>query len=170
MTDGTETSTVLNNQEQSAFEGLRVEFEAMIDWERTTLTETERKSMLSLLWEYRDSFSKGAQDVGRADLVEHQIPTADANPVKQAPRRVPHALRPVVEEQVESMLRSEIIRPSTSPWASPIVLVKKKDGAYRFCIDYRKVNSLTVKDSFPLPRIDDTLDVLGGPTSLKPLT
>ena len=85
MTDGTETSTVLNNQEQSAFEGLRVEFEAMFDWERTTLTETERKSMFSLLWEYRDSFSKGARDVGRADLVEHQIPTADANPVKQAP-------------------------------------------------------------------------------------
>ena len=60
------------------------------------------------------------------------------------------------------MLVKEIIRPSTSPWSSPIVLVSKPDGSTRFCIDYRKVNLVTKKDAYPLPRIDDTLNALGG--------
>ena len=58
------------------------------------------------------------------------------------------------------MLADDVIEPSSSSWASPVVLVKKKDGGVRFCIDYRKVNAVTVKDAFPIPRIDDTLDCL----------
>lgn len=65
-------------------------------------------------------------------------------------------------EQIDTMIQNDIITPSTSPWASPIVLVKKSDGSFRFCVDYRKVNDVTLKDSYPLPRIDDTLDNLGG--------
>ena len=111
---------------------------------------------------FRDSFALRPGEVGRTDRVTHTIPTGDAAPIKQAPRRAPHALRSVVENQVEDMLAKGIIRESTSPWASPIVLVRKRDGSFRFCIDYRKVNAVTVKDSFPLPRIDDTFDALGG--------
>ena len=59
------------------------------------------------------------------------------------------------------MLDAVVIRPSNSPWSSPLVLVKKRDGSLRFCVDYRKLNSITVKDAYPLPRIDDTLDALG---------
>ena len=58
------------------------------------------------------------------------------------------------------MLRNDTIQPSSSPWASPIVLVQKKDGSFRFCVDYRKLNAVTRKDAYPLPRIDDTLDTL----------
>ena len=72
------------------------------------------------------------------------------------------AYLPVIDEHVEKMLANDICEPSTSPWASNVVLVKKSDGTLRFCIDYRQLNSLTVKDSYPLPRIDTCFDALGG--------
>ena len=80
--------------------------------------------------------------------------------VKQHPRRVPFALRSKVEKMINQMLQQSVIEPSKSPWASPIVLVSKKDGSTRFCVDYRKLNARTKKDVYPLPRIDDTLDLL----------
>ena len=75
-------------------------------------------------------------------------------------RRTLFALRDTVDQLVQEMLERNVIRPSQSPWASPIVLVKKKDGTLRFCVDYRRLNAVTKLDVFPLPRIDDTLDLL----------
>ena len=72
------------------------------------------------------------------------------------------ALQHAVKGEVEKMFQQEAIQPGSSPWSSPIVMVKKKDGAWRFCIDFRKVNSVTHKDAYPLPRIDATLDGLSG--------
>ena len=63
---------------------------------------------------------------------------------------------------LDEMLQKDVIQPSASPWASPVVLVQKKDGTMRFCIDYRKLNAVTRKDAYPLPRIDETLEALGG--------
>ena len=75
---------------------------------------------------------------------------------------MPFALRRKVDELVQEMLDQEVIEPSGSPWASPIVLVQKKDGGVRFCVDYRRLNQVMKLDEFPLPRIDDTLDLLTG--------
>ena len=86
--------------------------------------------------------------------------TREARPVCQAPRRIPHALREEIDEQVDSMLEHSIIKPSRSLWASPIVALPKKDGGTRLCIDYQQLNAVTLKDAYPLPHIADTLEAL----------
>ena len=82
-------------------------------------------------------------------------------PIKQAVRRPPFHLKTTAEEEVQKMLRDDIIEPSNSSWASTVVLVRKNDGSIRYCIDYRRLNAVTWKDSYPLPRIHDSLDALG---------
>ena len=74
------------------------------------------------------------------------------------------ALKDVVDTEVTQMLEQGVVKPSSSPWSSPIVMVKKKDGSWRFCVDYRKLNSVTRQDAYPLPRIDATIDSLAGAT------
>jgi hypothetical protein len=79
------------------------------------------------------------------------------------PYRVPHKQRDEVHNLIKSMLQDGIIKPSTSPYSSPAILVRKKDGSWRHCIDYRELNAQTVKDKFPIPVIEDLLDELYGP-------
>jgi hypothetical protein len=98
--------------------------------------------------------------VGRAK--PFRIDTGDSDPIAQRMyKRSPRAKREI-DRHVETMLRDDIVRHSESPWASPVVLAMKKDGTTRFCVNYRKVNDVTVKDRYPLPRIDEILDQLGG--------
>ena len=134
-------------------------------WERdsTNLNEVEKLDLAKLLFYYQDVFVlDGRTPAGSCDILYHNIYTGDEVPVKQRPRRVPHDKIPVVQENIDIMLKDDVIEPSISPWASPIVLVTKKDGTIRFCIDYRKLNERTKKDAYPLPRIDDALEALSG--------
>ncbi len=94
-------------------------------------------------------------------MVRPQIDTENATPRRQAPRRMPFVVRKEVDKQVQKMTNAGVITKSHSPWASPVILVRKRNGDYRFCVDYRKLNDVTKKDTFPLPRIDDLLDQLG---------
>ena len=126
------------------------------------LKESERKQLEALIITHANLFVFQAGEVGRTDRVQHRIKTGDSPPIRQHPRRLPHGLRGVVKDQVQEMLERDIIRPSASPWSSPIVLVKRRDGRFRFCVDYRKLNAVTTKDSYPLPRIDEALDSLSG--------
>ena len=97
------------------------------------------------------------------DLINCEIPTEnDQQPIRQHAYRAPLQKKRVINEQIQNMLDEGIIRPSTSPWASPIHLVPKKGGDLRFCVDYRKLNSVTIKDSYPLPLIQDIFDQLEG--------
>ena len=113
---------------------------------------------MALLARYSDILASHAEDLGVTDVLSHHINTGNAQPIHQPPRRVPLPHRGKVEELLNDMLQKKVISPSQSPWASPVVLVKKKDGSTRFCIDYRKVNEITRKDAYPIPRVDDTLD------------
>ncbi|KAK3106230.1 hypothetical protein FSP39_015710 [Pinctada imbricata] len=126
------------------------------------LSNKQTKELRTLLQQYVSVFSKGDKDFGRTDLVKHPINTGSKAPIKQRLRRTPVHLDGVVEEHLDDMLKRDVIEPSTSPWASAIVLARKKDGTTRFCVDYRKLNDSTIKDAFPLPRIDETLDHLAG--------
>ena len=107
-------------------------------------------------------FSKDDMDMGRTNLVKHHIKLTDPVPFKQAYRRIPPQMYNEVKTHLQEMLDLGAIRPSNSPWASAIVLVRKKDGRLRFCIDLRKLNNRTVKDAYSLPRIESILDSLGG--------
>lgn len=114
------------------------------------------------------TFSK-EDPIGYCDIVPMKINTGDSPPIYQRPYRTPLAKRKIVEEQVEEMLQLGVIEPSSSPWASPITLVPKPEGQTRFCCDYRKVNAVTVRDSYPLPLISDIFDQLGGSTIFSTL-
>ena len=126
------------------------------------LSDDQQHELRNLLLEFQDIFSRGPHDPGRTGVTKHKINTIDASPVGQHPRRLPFAQREEAFKAVEEMHAQGIIEPSASPWASPDVLVKKKDGGTRFCVDYWKLNELTKKDSYPLPRQGTTLDALSG--------
>ena len=113
-----------------------------------------------LLAKFSDVFSAGSHDLGCTDLVEHHIDTGFSKPVRQPPRRFPWAKREDAEKCIQKMQEQGVIEPSSSPWSSPVVLVQKKDRANRFCVVYRRLSEVTHKDSYPIPRIDDTIDVL----------
>ena len=123
---------------------------------------SQQKQVAHLLNKYSSVFSETDDDIGRTGVLRHKIPTADARPIKQPLRRVPYHMQKEMDEQIDKMLKKDVITSSKSPWASGIVLVKKKDGSKRFCIDYRRLNDVTIKDAYPLPRKDESLDQLAG--------
>ncbi|MCP4651911.1 MAG: RNA-directed DNA polymerase [Candidatus Omnitrophica bacterium] len=124
-------------------------------------TEEQKCLFVAKLREFEDIFSKFDGDLGRSTIVEHSVNVEGAKPIKQRPYRIPFSQRAVVQKLVDNMEKTGVIEKSCSPWQSPILVVPKKDGTSRFCIDFRKVNAVTKADSFPLPRIDELLDCLG---------
>ncbi len=103
-----------------------------------------------------------SDSIGCTKGVQIHIDTGNNPPIRKRAYRLPLTRRKIVEEEIDSMLKKGVIRPSESPWASPVTLVPKKDGSIRFCIDYRALNAITVKDSHPLPHIQDVFDSLAG--------
>lgn len=127
-----------------------------------TLTEDQQQQLMELIQKHDSTFSKSDEDIGFCDKVAHHIATTDDAPVKIPYRRIPPNQWPEVREHLRSLLKMGIIRESSSPYASQVVLVPKKNGQIRLCIDYRGLNAKTKKDAYPLPRIDEALDALNG--------
>ena len=123
---------------------------AKLELDQLNLLPTERQQLQSLIESYSDVFALDSSELGSTELVTHTIYTGDHRPVCQPARRTPFALRRKFDQLVQEMLDQNVVEPSSSPWASPIVLVQKKDGGVRFCVDYRRLNSLTKLDEFPL--------------------
>jgi len=125
-----------------------------------SISESACLALESILMTYLDVFSQGENDLGLTDIIMHHIDTGNAKPVRQPLRRFPPALVQSISQHVDTMPEQGMIEPASSPWASNVVLVKKSDGTLRCCIDYRKLNAVTRKDVYPLPRINDCLEAM----------
>ncbi|POM73982.1 LOW QUALITY PROTEIN: Retrovirus-related Pol Polyprotein [Phytophthora palmivora] len=137
-----------------------IEGENELDIEES-LNSGERKTLMSLLRNYRGLLEKKSECPPMTTTgVQHHINTGSNPPIRCRQRRYAQSELTVIDEQVDKMLADQVIEECNGPWAFPVVLVKKKDGTIRFCIDYRSLNAVTVKDVYPLPRIDETLDHL----------
>jgi hypothetical protein len=126
------------------------------------LTTVQKHGIQQLAGQYNKIFSKNDNDLGYYTKTEFDIQTGDHRPIKCRPYRVPYAQQDTVNKMIDDMLTHRIISKSNSPLASPVVIVKKKDGSNRFCVDYRKLNNITIKDNYPIPLIEETLDTLKG--------
>ena len=138
------------------------QLEELVMQASVNLDEQQCKSVRKTLLEYQDVFALTDEQLGRTEVVKHEINTGSAKPIKQRLRRLPHYAVDEVDRQVDDMLKRGIIEHSNSPWAAGVVLVRKKDNTLRFCVDYRDFNAVTLKDAYPLPKIDETLDTLSG--------
>ena len=134
-----------------------------------SLPEDQKKLTRALLIKYADVFARNDLDLGEFKEIKHRIDTGDARPIRQPVRRTPLGFENEEEEYLQKLLESGVIRPSTSEWAAPIVLVRKKDGGVRWCIDYRRLNTVTRGDSYPLPKIEECLDTISGSTLFSTL-
>lgn len=130
--------------------------------DKDNLTPEQLLEVRKTLGNWSSIFSKGPTDLGKTDLVKHHIKLTDNTPFKEPYRRIPPAIFEEVRQHLKEMLDAGAIRPSESPYSSNVVLVRKKDGSLRFCIDFRKLNSRTIRDAYTLPRIDETIDSLIG--------
>ena len=107
---------------------------------------------LTLLLEYYNLFSQGDK-YGRTSLVEHEICTRDVPPIKTKGRPINPMMEEKLREQLDLWLKQEVVQPSSSPWSFPLIAVPKKNGKTRWVVDNRRLNGVTIKDSFPLPNI-----------------
>lgn len=133
-----------------------------VEIDESILSHSQNAQLQKLLASYSHVFAKDDEMPGRTSLVEHHIDLYDgARPFKLPSRRFPIHLQSEADKEVRKLLDSGIVEPSNSEFSSPPVLVRKKDGTVRFCIDYRRLNELTVKDSYPLPRINEAINSIG---------
>jgi len=136
--------------------------QCLIDGLPVDLTTTQRETAAAFIRSRASIFSRSEFDIGRTRIIPHCIDTGDSKPHFEQLRYHPTAQLPLNDLHVDKMLKHDVIEPAASPWCSNVVMVQKQDGTMRFCDDYRKTNELTIKDKFPLPKIDSCLDALNG--------
>ena len=148
----TETGT-LNMIEEQSIPELPEFLKPLVENTSGDLKETELFGLTRLLYQYQDIFKSLDGQLGRTKLVQHRVDTGNAVPIKQCPRRLPILQQELVDKKLDKMEAQGIIEPSDSPWSSPFVIVTKKTGDIRVCVDYRAINNVMRKSTIPLPRI-----------------
>ena len=133
-----------------------------LDIGEVDFTGDQRKKLDDIFAKHIDAFSLTDDDMGYTSTITHTINLTDDVPIKVPHRRIPPNQIEEVKRHIQKLLNQGIIRKSSSPYASAVVTVRKKDGSIRLCVDYRLLNSRTIKDAYPLPRIEETLDLLNG--------
>ena len=138
------------------------EFWQLFQWSDTSavLSYEELGHLKEFLWKWRHVFAVNDNDVGHTNIVQHRIEMSDPTPFKQRYRHIPYSMYQEVKDHLEELLQAGIIEKSNSPFASNMVLVKRLDGTLRLCVDYRQLNSRTIKDSYALPRVEDIFNGL----------
>lgn len=124
------------------------------------LSADQQTQLTALLRRWVHVFAAHEDDFGHTKAVKHHIPTGEAPPIRDRYRPVPPKLFAELRELLQEMVDSKVVRESSSPWAAPVVLVQKKDGSWRFYVDYRKLNAVTHKDTYPLTRTEESLTSL----------
>src|SRR6266542_4759104 len=122
------------------------------------LIHDQQYNFHQVLRDYKDICAKSQTEIGRTNVIKHKILTKDALPIAQAPYRCKPKNRELLQNEDLKLEQQGLVRKSASPWASPVVIVEKKGGDKRLCVDYRKLNAVTKADSYPLPRIDDMME------------
>lgn len=118
---------------------------------------------MTVLKEFKDCFARSEDELGRFTAAKHIVPTKEGViPIYQNPRSSAYKEREIVQEKVKMLVKKGVAEPATGPWASPVVLVKKKSGEWRVCVDYRHLNAVTINDVYPLPRKEESLSRLEG--------
>ena len=134
----------------------------MFDEGSKHLNFQQKGQLAEILSRFRDTFVRSSNELGLSKVGEHKIDTGSHEPVKERPRRIPLHRRKLVEEKIKEMLEVGVIQHSESPWSACPVLVTKPDGSVRWCVDWRKLNNITVKDCYPMPRVDECIEALEG--------
>jgi len=126
------------------------------------LDRNQKSSVERLLYEYRDVFANESDPIGTATGVQHVIPLTTEQPIRIPYRRIPPNQITEVKRHIEELCEQGVIAPSVSPYSAAVVVVRKKEQSLRLCIDYRQLNKYTIRDAFPLPRINETVEALAG--------
>ena len=124
------------------------------------LTRDQQARLIDVIYSHTEVFSLFDGDLGFCDVLKHSIPTTTDKPVYLPHRQIPVQLQSEVRKCLDNWLKQGIIRPSKSPYASQVVIVRKKTGEIRLCVDFRKLNAISIRDSFPLPRVEEALQAV----------
>uniref|UniRef100_A0A183CIF4 Reverse transcriptase n=1 Tax=Globodera pallida TaxID=36090 RepID=A0A183CIF4_GLOPA len=141
--------------------GMAVDPAFVVDFSKTAVEGNDLMRLKALIEEFSDIFSKFQYDLGLFTAAEHHITTTTEEPVASPPRRMPYKYKEELKKHIDQLLASGVMIESDTPWVTPIVIVQKKDGGIRPCLDFRKLNEVTIPDRYPLPRLDSIMERVG---------